>query len=103
MPPSLQTLPLDAIWEEWEAREGKGKGKGEDGPREEEDQHLKGWSCGEGSGRRRHRQEKGKGREAQGWQKEWQEVGATFGLSCPRESSGLRLYEFSDSYGLDWT
>src|SRR5258708_6701296 len=71
-PHSLKTLLLDAIWDKWEEGPGKRQGE-EESRRREEEGHCQKQARRQGESRVGCKS-KGKGREAQRWQKEWQEV-----------------------------
>ena len=105
--PLLETLIVDIVEKGWEevGRERQGeerqdhrnrKTKGQKGPSRKGRQVQ-----GQGQGRRSGCESKAAGQQ----EEEWQEVGALFGLSFWTDSGSVspsRLYEFSDSYGLDW-
>ena len=105
--PLLETLVVDIVKTGWEEVGRQGQGEERKGRRDWKTKGQKGPSRkgrqvqGQGQGRRSGCEVKAAGQQ----EEEWQEVGALFGLSFRTDSGSVspsRLYEFSDSYGLDW-
>ena len=107
--PLLETLIVDIVKKGWEEVGREGQGEERQDRRDRKTKGRKGLSC-----QGREVQSK---RQGQGWrsgcevkaagqkEEEWQEVGALFGLVFQMDSglvSPSQLYEFLDSYGLDW-
>ena len=113
-PPLLKQLLVDLVeagWEEARRKETPGKTRQGSAHRKEKGQESR-------SRRGRRKEIQGKERQRQGrrtldeaevegqQEEKWQEVGAAFLLSFSQTDSvsvsGLGLFDFSDSYGLDW-